>query len=193
MNLLIQHIGRHVVLTKEDEVYILQAFAARHLKKKEMLIEPGHAIQDAAFVLSGCLRAFTVDEQGHDHTLQFSPADWWMTDFPSFITEQPGQQYVEAIEDSDVVILSRKCQLQLFNDVPALERYFRIITENALVASQLRVVHSMELTAQQRYVAFCKKYPMLVDRIAQKYIAGYIGVTPEFLSKMRAEMLRKQK
>ncbi len=188
--LLIQTIRRRIPLTQEECEVLCSFFDHRTIKKRELLFNIGEVAKHVAFVCSGVLRVCALDEQGHDWTLQFAPSDWWVTDLASFIKQEPAHWKVEALENSEVLLLSRENQLKLFAKLPQLESYFRVITENALVAQQQRLQDAMGSPALDRYKAFCLKYPSLVDSIAQKYIASYIGVSPEFLSKMKAEIIR---
>lgn len=190
LTLLVNNIARHILLSEEDRKKIAARFRIKEVRRKELLIKEGQVAKDVAFVLSGCLRSFSVDENGFEHILQFAPSDWWITDMYSYISQKPAYLTIEAISAGEVALLSRKDQLHLFDEVPALERYFRIITENALVSTRQRLIDNLSLTARQRYEHFCTTYPSLVHDIPQKLIASYIGVTPEFLSKMRSDLLR---
>ncbi|RXK48299.1 Crp/Fnr family transcriptional regulator [Aquirufa rosea] len=186
----LDNIKKHIALTEAECALIDQTWRLIKLSKKDYLFERGEITKDAALVLSGCLRSFSIDENGFEHIMQFAPSNWWITDMYSFISQKPGDLSVQAIMDSEVVLLSRKDQLMLFDKVPALERYFRILTENSLVAYRQRLIDNLSLSAKQRYANFCQTFPSLIHDIPQKLIAAYIGVTPEFLSKMRSEYLR---
>lgn len=181
---------KHVSLNEEQATTFVSFLRSKKTKKKEVLLHAGKVANDAAFVVSGCFRSFQFDENGHEVILQFAPSNWWITDNYSFISQQPNRTSIDCIEEGEVFLLSREDQIRLFDLVPPFERYFRIISENALVAHQQLVIDNLGLTAQERYAKFCTRYPTLVDKIAQKYIASYIGVTPEFLSKMKAHLLR---
>ncbi|MHA8072202.1 Crp/Fnr family transcriptional regulator [Aquirufa ecclesiirivi] len=189
-NPVILNIKKHIHLSDADGALIEQTWRRVKLTKKEYLFERGEITKDAALVVSGCLRSFSLDENGFEHIMQFAPSNWWITDMYSFISQKPGDLSVQAIMDSEVVLLSRKDQLVLFDQIPALERYFRILTENSLVAYRQRLIDNLSLSAKQRYANFCQTFPTLINDIPQKLIAAYIGVTPEFLSKMRSEYLR---
>ncbi|MHA8069032.1 Crp/Fnr family transcriptional regulator [Aquirufa ecclesiirivi] len=189
-NPVILNIKKHIHLSDADCALIEQTWRRVKLTKKEYLFERGEITKDAALVVSGCLRSFSLDENGFEHIMQFAPSNWWITDMYSFISQKPGDLSVQAIMDSEVVLLSRKDQLVLFDQIPALERYFRILTENSLVAYRQRLIDNLSLSAKQRYANFCQTFPTLINDIPQKLIAAYIGVTPEFLSKMRSEYLR---
>jgi CRP-like cAMP-binding protein len=123
--------------------------------------------------------------------LDFAPPDWWIADMYSLITQKPGLVNIEALEDSEMLLLSKAAQEQLYLEIPKFERFFRILTEKSLVANQQRLIDNMSLTAEERYSIFCKRYPTLIDTLPQKQIASYIGVTPEFFSRMRSDMARR--
>lgn len=190
LNLLVNNIAQHITLSEENRNKIASSFRIKYVKKRELLLQEGDVAKEVAFVLSGCLRSYSVDDNGFEHILQFAPTGWWITDMYSFISQKKAYLNVEVINDGTVALLSRKDQLNLFDEVPALERYFRIITENALVSSRQRLIDNLSLPARQRYENFCHTYPSLINDIPQKLIASYIGVTPEFLSKMRSDLLR---
>jgi len=190
LNLLVNNIAQHITLSEENRNKIASSFRIKYVKKRELLLQEGDVAKEVAFVLSGCLRSYSVDDNGFEHILQFAPTGWWITDMYSFISQKKAYLNVEVINDGTVALLSRKDQLNLFDEVPALERYFRIITENALVSSRQRLIDNLSLHARQRYEIFCHTYPSLINDIPQKLIASYIGVTPEFLSKMRSDLLR---
>lgn len=189
-NTALSNIKKLIPLSEADCDLIDRTWRRVKLTKKENLFERGEITKDAALVISGCLRSFSIDENGFEHIMQFAPTNWWITDMYSFISQKPGDLSVQAIMDSEVVLLSRKDQLMLFDKIPALERYFRILTENSLVAYRQRLIDNLSLSAKQRYANFCQTFPTLINDVPQKLIAAYIGVTPEFLSKMRSEYLR---
>ena len=183
-------IKRHSNLTPECEAMIASRLSKKTIKRKQYFIHEGQVAKSAAFVLSGCLRSFSIDENGFEHILQFAPQNWWITDMYSFISEKESFLNINALEDSEVLILTRRDQIDLFDKVPALERYFRIITENSLVNSHRRLLDNLALPAKDRYLKFCQVYPTLVNTLPQKQIAQYLGITPEFLSKVRSEAFR---
>ncbi len=185
-SLFLQNISKHITLNAEEKNLLISQLQVKALKKKQFLLRTGEVSKIATFVVRGCLRAYTIDDNGFEHILQFAPADWWITDMYSFISQKEGYLNIDAVEESEVLLLSRHQQEELFVTIPKLERFFRIITEKSLVASRQRVLDGLTLTAQQRYTNFCQVYPTLIHTLPQKQIAAYIGVTPEFLSKMRA-------
>lgn len=191
-NLLLQNIAKHVSLNTEEEEIILRYCTQNSFKNKTVLIKPGDEAHFTYFVLKGILRSFTIDDNGTIHILSFATPGWWVADMYSYLTNKPAILYVDTLEDSEVFIF-QKCDIeQLYEKVPKLERFFRILTENNLIANQQRVLDKMALTAEERYEKFLQKYPTIINCLPQKYIASYIGVTPEFFSKMKSNMLRKK-
>lgn len=185
--LILQNIGKHIALTKKEQQHFISLLQTKKIKRKSYLLQEGEVCKHSAYIVKGIVRGYTIDDNGFEHILQFAPPDWWIADMYSLITQQPGTLNIEAIEDTEVLLLSKKHQEQLYNDIPKFERFFRIITENSLVVSRQRLLDNLSLTAKQRYNNFCKRYPTLIDCLPQKQIAAYIGVTPEFLSKMLNE------
>jgi CRP-like cAMP-binding protein len=191
--MVLENIGKHIRLTPEEAAHFTALLTRKTLKKKQFLLREGEVCRHSAFVTKGCLRSYTLDHNGFEHILQFAPADWWIADMYSLLSQQPGNLNIDALEDSEVLLLSKQDQEQLYHDIPKFERFFRIITENSLVSNRQRVIDNMSLSAQERYEAFCKRYPTLIHCLPQKQVAAYIGVTPEFLSKMKAGLLRRKK
>ncbi|HXB45434.1 MAG TPA: Crp/Fnr family transcriptional regulator [Puia sp.] len=191
-SILLKNIAKHISLTAAEEKIFIALLKEKKIRKKQFYLRENEVCLHSAFVTKGCLRGYTVDENGFEHILQFAPPDWWIADMYSLITQKPGNLNIDAIDDSEILLLSRKDQEKLFIVVPKFERFFRIITENSLVTSRQRLIDNMSLIAQQRYAAFCTQYPTLIECLPQKMIASYIGVTPEFLSKVKAEHFRNK-
>ena len=189
--LLVQHINKHISLDKEEEGQLFAHLKNKKLKKKQFLLQEGDVQKQRAFVTAGCLRSYSIDKNGFEHVLQFAPPGWWIGDMRSYITQQPGILSIDAIEDSELLLLSKEALDQLFLTVPKLERLFRILTENALATYQQRLIDNLSLPAIERYNNFCRLYPSLIQLLPQKQIASYIGVTPEFLSKMLRQATEK--
>lgn len=193
LEVLFQNFERYISLSAEEKLVVEPFLLQKSLPKKSIILHENQISFNATFVLSGCLKAYTIDNNGFEHIIQFAPSDWWVTDMYSFITQKPGNIYIESIEPSSIVQLSRADQLRLFDKIPRFERYFRIITENSLVAFRKRLMDNLSLSAAERYEGFCSRYPTLITKLPQKLVASYIGVTPEFLSKMKAAEKKKRK
>ena len=183
-NLIIQNIARHITLTKQQEDHFLSILKDKKIRKKQFLSQEGDISKGPAFVIEGILRSYTVDKNGFEHILQFAPPGWWIADMHSLITQQPGSLSIDAIDNSEILLLPKNELDKLYKDIPAFERFFRILAENALVTFQQRLMDNLSLNAKERYENFCRRYPSLIECLPQKQVASYIGVTPEFLSKM---------
>ncbi len=181
---LLENISRYITLTAGETERFFSLVEEKKIRKKQLLLQDGDICKHSIFVKQGCLRGYTIDKQGTEHNITFAPAGWWIADLYSLFTGKPGQLFIETTSDSVIQLLSREKQEQLFQEIPAFERFFRILTENALVSNQQRVIDNLSLSAQERYMKFCERYPTLINELPQKHIASYIGVTPEFFSKM---------
>lgn len=191
MALIIQNMEKIISLTHEEKELILSKIELKHYKAKTVILHAGEICKHSYFVKSGILRSFTINDNIVEHVLQFACEDWWIGDMYSLISQKPGNLFIEVNEDAEVALLSKENQEELYHEIPKLERFFRILTENSLVAHQERLMDNLSLTAEERFEKFCSKYPTLIQKVPQKQIASYIGVTPEFFSKMKAKMLRK--
>lgn len=190
-NLFIDNILKHIHLNDEEIQLVLSVMKPKRIKKKQFFMTEGDVCQNTAFVLSGCLRSFFIDANGFEHNLQFAIEDWWIADMMSFATQKPGRLNIEALEDTEMLLMSRHDQLSLFEQCPKFEKYFRIITENGIISSQNRLLDNLSTPAMGRYINFSKKYPMLLQRLPQIQIAAYLGITPEFLSKIRNQISKQ--
>jgi CRP/FNR family transcriptional regulator, anaerobic regulatory protein len=191
MSLLLNHIANYISLTDKDQKLLLSKTETVEYKAKTILLNAGEICKYSYFVNSGLLRSFNINDNIVEHVLHFACEGWWIGDMYSLLSQKPGNLFIEVLEDSEVVLLSKENQELLFHEIPKLERFFRILTENSLVAHQERLMDNLSLSAEERFEKFCKRYPTLIQRVPQKQIASYIGVTPEFFSKMKSKLLRK--
>jgi CRP-like cAMP-binding protein len=191
MELILENIAKHVSLTPEEQAHFLSKTETKIYKAKTILLNAGEVCKHSYFVNSGILRSFNINDNIVEHVLSFSCPGWWISDMYSFFSQKPGQLFIEVLEDAEVVSLSKENQEQLYLDIPKLERFFRILIENSLVANQQRLMDNLSLPAEERFEKFTNKYGNLVHKVPQKQIASFIGVTPEFFSKMKARLLKK--
>jgi CRP-like cAMP-binding protein len=189
--LVLKNVCKHISLTEEEKDFFISLVEPKTLKKKWLHHESGEICKVSTFVTSGCLKGYTIDKDGGEHILNFAFADWWIADLYSLISQKPGVLNIEAVTDTHVLLLTRDNQEKLYRKVPAFERFFRILIENSLVASQQRLINNMSMTAEERYLQFINKYPTVLEYVPQHNIASYLGITPEFLSKIRARLAKK--
>nr|WP_315145257.1 Crp/Fnr family transcriptional regulator [uncultured Flavobacterium sp.] len=191
MELILQNIAKIVALTPEEEFLFISKTTTHQYKAKTILLNAGEVCKTSYFVNSGVLRSFNINDNIVEHVLSFACSGWWISDMYSLISQKPGNLFIQVLEDAEVVLLSKENQEALYQEIPKLERFFRILTENSLVAHQERLMDNLSLTAEERFEKFCNKHHDLIQKVPQKQIASFIGVTPEFFSKMKSKMLRK--
>lgn len=185
-NLVLQNIAKHISLDENEIAYFLSIVKEKKYPKKSIILKEGEMCKTINFVQSGILRAFYRDQEGKESTIMFAIQDWWITDMACFINQQPAMLNIETIEDSQVFFLQKEDLDELYLKIPKFERFFRIIMQNAYIREQLRVIQNLSLSAEQRYYIFLEKYPQVAKQVTQKQIASYLGITPEFLSMIRA-------
>lgn len=160
------------------------------IPKGDILLKQGDIAKYGYFVKSGCLKSYTIDHLGKEHIMQFAPETWMITDLDSFSNQVPSLVYIEAIEASEVSIISNADvkDINQFekSDLVEMNTKFR----NNLIATNKRIIGLLSATAEQRYTNFTDTYPSLVQRLPLKLIASYIGVTPEYLSDIRRKIAK---
>jgi len=189
-DLLRAHIGSRINLTDEDFRRCTAYFTRKKIRKRQFLLQEGNVCRELAFVTGGCLRAYTVDHKGNEHVIQFAVPDWWISDLASFLSGSPATQTIDALQDSEVLLLERSARDELFNAVPAFERFFRLLLEANYIATHRRIQDSLSASAEERYLTFLTTYPDLAEQIPQTHIASYLGITPQSLSRIRRELAR---
>jgi CRP-like cAMP-binding protein len=190
---IIKNIRRHIEPTEEEIKIFLSLALAKTVKRKELLLKEGNVARHQFFVLNGCLRTYTIDSGGKEHVLMFAPEDWWCSgDLFSFFSGEKSVNNLETLEPTTLLQISKDNLDILYQRAPKFERFFRVLFQNAFVFHQNRINANLSQPAEGRYDLFTKAYPGLESRIPQKYIASYIGVTPEFFSQMKANTLRKK-
>lgn len=184
---ILKNFAWHIALTPEEQVQALALFRQRRVSRRSFLLQPGEIEKDIYFVQQGCLRMFYADQEGLEHNICFYPENWWACDLVSFFKEKVSLNSIQALEDTALYSVSRTRLEDLFREIPKFERFFRILTQNGFELYQRRITAHLFQTAEERYLEFRKQYPGLEQRIAQKHIATYLGITPAFLSMMRKD------
>jgi CRP-like cAMP-binding protein len=187
-DLIKSNFARHINLSPAETDFTLSLFTHRVVKKRTALLSAGNVCREVYFVNKGCLRLYQIDTEGIDHVISFMPENWWAVDIESFYNHSPAVYCIDALEDTEVLILSYENQALLYEHVPKFERFFRILTQNGFILYQKRIMQNLSKTAEERYRLFRKRYPNLEHRIAQKDIAAYLGITPVFVSVLRKRL-----
>lgn len=191
-DLILKNVSKHISINEKEKAFFVSLLEATTLKARQVYLQAGEVCKYSAFVNDGALKSYTVDKDGKEHILSFAISDWWIADMYSYISRKPAVLTIEAIADADILMLSYEHQQELFEKVPKFERFFRILIEKALVANQERLIDNLSSTAEDRYLHFIKKYPSIPSCVPQHNIASYLGITPEFLSKIRGRLARKK-
>ncbi|WP_293889176.1 MULTISPECIES: nuclear transport factor 2 family protein [unclassified Sphingobacterium] len=180
-----ENIANHIDLSAPDLAQFCELFAQKSIKKKEFLLYEGDVCKFEAFVIKGLLRVYHIDANGFDKVLYFAVESWWLTDIDSFTNQTPSQLCIEALEDSELLIISKRNKELAYEAIPAVEKLFRIMRQKTHVALQRRMIDNLSKTADQRYLDFIEKYPKLSQRLTNLQIAAYLGISHEFVSKIR--------
>jgi len=191
--LILKNISRFIKLTAEEKNYFISLLKVKKLRKKQYLVQEGDVARFEHFVNKGCLRAYSIDEKGQEHIVQFAIEDWWISDMYSFLTQTPARLSIDALEDSELICIDSPSIEDLFIKVPKFERFFRLLIKNGFIATQRRIIESMSLPADARYCKFIENYPLMEQRLPLKQIASYLGITPESLSRIRSQYIKKGK
>ena len=185
MHSILENVATHTVLNEVEKKFFVSMLKNRSLKRKEFLYRAGEHHDALTFVSKGCLRTYSTDPQGNEHIVMFSPENWWCADMASFLTGKPAAYSIDTLLPADVWGITNTNLEKLYKEIPVFERFFRMLFQNAFIIYQNRITGNLSLKAEQRYKQFIKTYPGLQSRIPQKYIASYLGVTPEFFSGMK--------
>jgi len=190
-NLLRKHIEKRVHLSDEEFDTCAKFFTPKKIRKHQFLLQEGEVCKSIAFVNKGCLRVYTIDNKGAEHIMQFAIGDWWVSDLNSYLTGSPAIYNIDALEDSEVLLLEKSVRNNLMDSVPKMERFFLLLMEANYIATHQRINESLGSSAEERYLKFVKTYPKLLEQVPQSQVASYLGITPQSLSRIRKELTLK--
>lgn len=182
---LIENLLKTIKLSESDIELISKNFKVKKLKKRQFFLNEGNIAYHTGFVNKGCLKSYTIDSNGNELIYQISVEGWWVADMYSFLTGEPAIYNIEAIEDSELLIMDLASREEIFRLVPQFERFIRILLEKNYIANQQRLNSLMGNTAEERYLKYIKKYTQIANRVPLRTIASYLGIAPESLSRIR--------
>jgi CRP-like cAMP-binding protein len=188
---LIAFFDSYVPLSAEEKDDLKLHVKGRKFKRKEFFLQEGQVCRHYGFVVTGCFRTYGVDTAGKEYNLQFAPENDWIVDIASFYSEKPSKLFIETLEPCDILLIEKSDLIDFYRKYRNFARYFKVIFENKFVEMQNRVLQNISSTAEERYLAFLEHYPQLANRLPSVQIASYLGVTPEFLSKIRKDIVGK--
>ena len=188
-----QHILKRIEITDEEFAQFISMIKVIHLNKKEFFSQSGEICDAQAYVNKGCLATYYTDDKAHNHVIQIGVEDWWIGDVASFLNGTPTRYNVEALEECELFTIDAISMEMIFEKIPRFERFFRLLVQKAYAGFQQRVMEGMSKSAEERYLDFMKKYPGLKRRVAQHYIASYLGISPEALSRIKKSMIVRER
>lgn len=185
------YIGRYAEFNTDEVAYFNALLQRKTFARKTFLLQEGEICKFEAFIKKGCIRTYYIDQKGAEVTLQFAIENWWVSDIASFHEQKPSSMFIETLEDSELFILTPETKEKLLMHVPKFERMFRLMVQRNLTRLQERLFQTIATTAVEKYLDFIERYPTIPQRVAQHYIASYLGFSPEFLSKVRTKLAKK--
>ncbi len=188
---LLDYFQKIIPLNNEEKRLVTERFQPRLYRKRQYVLQEGNQCNRMNFVVRGCLRLYTIDEKGNTHILQFAAENWWLTDIGSFYGKKESKLNIDALEDTMVLQISFENLTFLYDQAPKFNRIFRVLIENSHVALQNRLLQNISSTAEERYLSFVQTYTHLYNRLPQTQIAAYLGITPEFVSRIRNSQIKK--
>ncbi|WP_418123720.1 Crp/Fnr family transcriptional regulator [Chryseobacterium sp. PTM-20240506] len=189
---LIDYFNQRIPLNAEERLLVSELFKPRLYRKKQYVLQAGDHCNHFNFVVRGCLRMYKVDEKGHTHIIQFAAENWWINDIGSFHKKQPSELNIDALEDTMLLQITREDLVTLYTNAPKFDRIFRVLLENSFITLQNRLLQSISSTAEERYLFFIHTYSHLSNRLSQTQIASFLGITPEFLSRLRNRLVKSK-
>ena len=189
--LIFKNVGRFISLTDQEKELFKSLLKSGSAKRKEFVMQPGEVTKNEYFVTKGCLKVYSLDRNGVEHVSMFAIEDFWTGDLSSFMLRQPSNYFIKALEDSEFLMINKENFERLFEEIPKFERFYRHLYQRSLVSYIKRTNEGLSLTAEKRYEIFLNQYPQIANRITQKDLAAYLGITPEFLSMIRSRMSKQ--
>ena len=189
---LLAYMKPYISLTDEEIAILQTRIKFRKYLKGQFIVQEGDVCRHVSFVLKGCAKIFYVDNEGSEQIVRFALENWWISDIGSFINQTPAEHNVQCLEATELIQFQYDQLEQLYKEVPKFERLFRIIGQKSIVALEKRLIKNFTLTAKERYLAFRKQYPQIEQRVPQYMVASYLGITKEFLSKIRSQLISEQ-
>lgn len=189
---LLDYFQRVMPLKKEEKQFVTELFKPRLYRKRQYILQGGDICNQCNFIVQGCLRMYKVDAGGNTHIIQFASKDGWIMDLGSFHERTPSDLNIDALEDTLVLQISYENLLLLYTQVPKFDRIFRVLIENSYVALQNRLLQNLSSNAEEKYLSFLQTYSHLTNRLPQTQVASFLGITPEFLSRLRNKQIKRK-
>ncbi len=185
------HIREYVDISDEKLERYCNAFILRKIKKKDFLLKEGDICEFEGFIVNGCFKVSHTDRNASEQILYFGIENWWISDIDSFINGIPSKLNIQALEDSEILLISKENKERLYQEMPEIERLMRLKFQMSIIALQRRIIDNLSKSSEERYIEFLKDYSKTAHRLTNIQIAAYLGVTPEFISRIRRKIVNK--
>jgi CRP/FNR family transcriptional regulator, anaerobic regulatory protein len=189
---LLNYFQKVIPLKNEEKQLVTELFTPRLYRKRQYVLQDSDICNQCNFVVRGCLRMYKVDSDGNTHIIQFASENWWIMDVGSFHSRTPSELNIDALEDTMVLQISYDNLLSLYTKAPKFDRIFRVLIENSYASLQKRLLQNISSTAEEKYLSFLQTYSHLNNRLPQTQIASFLGITPEFLSRLRNRQVKSK-
>ncbi|AZB34042.1 Crp/Fnr family transcriptional regulator [Chryseobacterium bernardetii] len=186
-----KHIREYVDISDEKLEKYCSAFTLRKIKKKEFLLTEGSVCEFEGFIVKGCFKVFHTDRNADEQILYFGIENWWISDIDSFVNRIPSKLTIQALEDSEILLISKENKEKLYQEMPEVEKLMRLKFQRSIIALQRRILDNLSKSSEERYIEFLQDYPQTAHRLTNIQIAAYLGVTPESLSRVRRKIVKK--
>lgn len=186
-----KHIREYVDISDEKLEKYCSAFTLRKIKKKEFLLTEGSVCEFEGFIVKGCFKVFHTDRNADEQILYFGIENWWISDIDSFVNRIPSKLTIQALEDSEILLISKENKEKMYQEMPEVEKLMRLKFQRSIIALQRRILDNLSKSSEERYIEFLQDYPQTAHRLTNIQIAAYLGVTPESLSRVRRKIVKK--
>lgn len=191
-DILLQHFNKYISLSEEEFEICKQLYRHKKYRKHQYILQNGEVAKYESFIVKGCTRTYEVDDKGQEHIIQFGLETWWVGNMYSFLTGQPGKLNIDCLEDCELLQITKADLETLYNKLPKMERFYRLLIQKAYVASLDRINSNLSKPAAERYQEFIDRYPHIEQRVPNHMIASYLGITPQSLSRIRSQSMSKK-
>ncbi|WP_300691142.1 Crp/Fnr family transcriptional regulator [Chryseobacterium sp.] len=188
LDVLLSHIHNKVDITEDQKKQLQSFFTFKKLKKKQYLLQEGDICKCLSFVSRGLLKSYFSDEKGNEHINMFAFEGWWISDFNSFIHQEKAVLNIDAVEETEILMITLQDYDKMLSEIPVMDRYFRILYQNSLVTKDYRLIVSNSYTAEEKYLQLAQKSPEMIKRVPHNLIASYLGLAPETISRIRKKI-----